>query len=168
MRSGLLAALCSLGACACGAAAEPGQPPIAGERRVVLGTGEADFEPMAGEPRLSLVAGSQGGFHVWASFLVYGFNASLADMLLETRVDGDPEGSLPSRARLMLRETLDESGAPAQSFAGFPAQVRNARCAQDKRVELHLSLTDDDGYVVEDTRHCITEIAERYRTQTCE
>src|SRR5262245_34719311 len=54
-----------LAALACGGTPEPS------ELSVVLGTGQAMFEPMEGEPELTLVAGTQGGFHVWASFLAY-------------------------------------------------------------------------------------------------
>ncbi len=135
---------------------------------MVLGTGEASFEPMDGAPQLPLVAGVQGGFHVWASFLVYGFSTGRAEMLLETRVEDDPEQSIVMRARLALREAVDDSGEPAQSFSGFPAQVYDARCAHDKWVMVRVSLTDVDGAVVEDTRHCIAMIDERYRTRPCE
>jgi hypothetical protein len=157
----------ALVASACGSP-EPEPLPAPDGRRVVLGTGEADFEPIDGEPRLPLIAGVQGGFHVWASFLVYGFSMARADLVLETRVEDDPEASMVMRARLALREALDANGEPVFSFAGFPAQVYDARCAQDKRVSLHLSLTDADGYSVEDTRYCITQIAEIYRTQSCD
>jgi hypothetical protein len=167
LKSWLRLAWCGLLPCACGAS-EPEPVPAPEVRRVVLGTGEADFEPIDGEPRLPLIAGVQGGFHVWASFLVYGFTTARADMVLETRVEDDPESSMVMRARLPLREDLDADGLPVFSFAGFPAQVYDARCAQDKRVSVHLSLTDTDGHSVEDTRYCITQIAEIYRTQTCD
>jgi hypothetical protein len=158
-------------ACACGSPGEPlpePTPPAPSDERAVLGTGEAAFEPIDGEPRLRLVGGVQGGFHVWASFLVYGFSADRLDMVLETRVEDDPVTSIVMRARLNLRTATDASGEPVQSFAGFPAQVYDARCAQDKRVRVELSLTDTDGSVVSDTRYCIAEVDTEQRRSDCD
>lgn len=135
--------------------------------RVVLGTGEAEFEPMDGEPHLPLVAGVQGGFHAWASFLAYDFSAPRVDMLLETRVEDDPASSLVMRARLSLRETLDADGARAQSFAGFPAQVAGARCADAKRVSVHVTLSDAAGDSAEDTRYYVAELPAAQRSDSC-
>jgi hypothetical protein len=157
--------------CACGSPNEPlpePAPPAPGDEQAVLGTGEAAFEPIDGEPRLRLVAGVQGGFHVWASFLVYGFSADRLDMVLETRVEDDPLTSIVMRARLNLRTGLDANGQPVQSFAGFPAQVYDARCAQDKRVRVELNLTDADGSVVSDARYCIAEVDEQQRRDDCD
>jgi hypothetical protein len=134
---------------------------------VVLGTGEAEFEPIDGEPRLRLVAGVQGGFHVWASFLAYGFASDRVDMLLETMVEDDPAKSLVMRARLSLRETLDADGQAAQFFAGFPAQVYDARCAQDKRVSVTVTLTDASGASATDECHYIAELDTAQRRTDC-
>jgi hypothetical protein len=165
---GSLAMLAALAASACGSPDEPQNPADPRSRHVVLGTGEAAFEPMEGEPRLRLVAGVQGGFHAWASFLVYGFDAARLDMVLETRIDDDPASSIVMRARLDLRPAVDASGEPAQSYAGFPAQVYDARCAQDKRVRVEVSLGDSDGATVSDTRHYIADVPEQQRKDDCE
>jgi hypothetical protein len=138
------------------------------EHRVVLGTGEAEFEPIDGEPRLRLVAGAQGGFHVWASFLAYGFSSSQVDLLLQTRVEDDPAQSLVMHAHLLLRDTVDASGEPARSFAGFPAQIYDARCALDKRVSVHLTLADADGETADDVRYCIADVAAEQQRADCD
>jgi hypothetical protein len=151
----------------CGDEGGDGSAPGA-EQRVVLGTGEAEFEPLDGEPRLRLVAGAQGGFHVWASFLAYGFSSNQIDLLLETRVEDDPAQSLVMHAHLVLRETTDESGEPARSFAGFPAQIHDARCAQNERVSVHLALAGADGERAEDTRHCIADLDLQQQRTDCE
>jgi hypothetical protein len=168
-----LASVAVLGAfalCACGSdASDDGSPAAPGaDHRVVLGTGEAEFEPIDGEPRLRLVAGAQGGFHVWASFLAYGFSSNQVDLLLETRVEDDPAQNLVMHAHLVLRDTTDPSGEPARSFAGFPAQIHDARCAQDKPVSVHLTLADADGATSEDTFHCIADVDPQQRSPTCE
>jgi hypothetical protein len=162
------AGLGGLALCSCGAADGGDAAPLGPERRVVLGTGEAEFEPMDGEPRLTLVAGAQGGFHVWASFLAYGFPSNQVDLLLETRVEDDPARSLVMHAHLVLRADLDASGEPAQSFAGFPAQIYDARCALDKRVSVHLTLADADGASADDIRHCIADVAPAQRRTDCD
>jgi hypothetical protein len=159
-------ALCSCGSE--GASGESNSAAMGAGHRVVLGTGEADFEPVEGEPRLRLVAGAQGGFHVWASFLAYGFASNQVDLLLETRVEDDPAQSLVMHAHLVLRETVDDSGEAAQSFAGFPAQIHDARCAQDKPVSVHLTLADPTGATSEDTFHCIADVDPQQRSSDCD
>jgi hypothetical protein len=165
-----LGSLAALALSACGSPDEPPPDPnlTPADRHVVLGTGEAEFEPIDGEPRLRLVAGVQGGFHAWASFLVYGFATDRLDMVLETRVDDDPASSIVMRARLNLRSVIDASGEPAQSFAGFPGQVYDARCAQDRRVRVEVALADSDGSSVSDTRHYIADVPEQQRRNDCQ
>jgi len=141
--------------------------PAPSEQRVVLGTGEAEFEPIDGEPHLRLVAGVQGGFHVWASFRAYGFTSDRLDMVLETVVEDDPATRLVMRARLSLRDALDAEGEPTQFFAGFPAQVYDARCAQDKRVRVAVTLADASGASATDERRCIAELDVAQRRDDC-
>ena len=149
----------------CGSA-EPRVDATSGAHSVVLGTGEAEFESMVGEPRIRLVHGAQGGFHVWASFLAYGFESQALDLTLTTRVEGAAE-NLVMHARLTTRELLDADGAPARSFAGFPAQVRDARCADGRRVELQLHLSEPGGGAADDVRHCVAEVDEELRSTEC-
>ena len=163
-----LGALGACALCACSASDGSAAYGTSSAPRVVLGTGEAVFEPMEGEPHLPLVAGIQGGFHAWASLLAYDFSGDRLDMVLETRVADDPASSLVMRARLPLREALDTEGQPALSFAGFPAQVADARCAHGKRVRVHVTLSDPAGGSAEDTRHYIAELASNQQRDSCE
>ena len=151
----------------CGSGSEQTEDPVSGaSQSVVLGTGEAEFESMEGEPQIRLVHGAQGGFHVWASFLAYGFESEALDLTLTTSVEGAAE-NLVMHARLTTREVLDAEGNPARSFAGFPAQVRDARCADGRRVELRLHLSEPAGGAADDVRHCVAEVAEEFRTIEC-
>jgi hypothetical protein len=134
---------------------------------VVLGTGEAEFESIDGEPHLRLVAGVQGGFHVWASFLTYGFASDRLDMVLETVVEDDATTRLVMRARLSLRDALDAEGEPTRFFAGFPAQVYDARCAHGKRVRVAVTLADVSGASATDERYCIAELDAAQRRDDC-
>ena len=138
-----------------------------GVQRVLLGTGEQTFEHIEGEPQLPLVAGSQGGFHVWASFLAYGFDSTALDLTLTTTVDGAEE-NLVMHARLTTREVLDPEGVPARSFAGFPGQVRDARCANGQRVRLQLQIAAPGGdNVASDERHCIVLLEPEFQIDGC-
>ena len=84
-------AVATLGFVAACAAGNEGDPPVEPEpepAKVELGTGEAEFEPMEGEPTIELAVGFQGGFHIWTSFLASGFEGERLDMVLVTEVDG--------------------------------------------------------------------------------
>jgi hypothetical protein len=157
-------ALAVLAACGSGSDAAANAPDAS--HSVVLGTGEAEFESMDGEPRLDLVHGVQGGFHVWASFLAYGFETAALDVIVTTTVEGAAE-SLVMHARLSTAELLDADGVPARSFAGFPAQIRDARCADGRRVEVLLQVLDPAGGSAQDARACIAELEEMYRLEDC-
>src|SRR5688572_28895569 len=161
---------CLLSAACAGCAHDDGTGSAAGAAlpRVVLGTGEAEFEPIEGEPQLRLVAGVQGGFHAWASVLAHGFSAEPPEMVLETVLNDDPASSLVMRARLSLRETLDADGNPARSLAGFPGQVADARCADGKRVTMHVTLIEPAGGSADDTRAYFAELDPSQRGDDCE
>ena len=150
-----------------GCGSNPDDATSASPTSVLLGTGEAEFEAMDGEPTLRLVRGAQGGFHVWASMLAYGFSSPQLDMLLTTSVDDEPDSRLVMHARLTMRDVLDPSGNPAQSFAGFPAQVKGARCADGRRVGLELQLSEPGGGASGDVRYCVAEVDEASRSADC-
>jgi hypothetical protein len=135
--------------------------------RVVLGTGEARFEPIEGEPVLSLVAGPQGGSHVWASLLAYGFDPGPLSMVLTTSLPDVPDSRLVMGNPLTTREVIDELGEPAQTFAGYPARVYQPRCAHGKRVRLEITLSDASGRQASDVRHCIADVPEAGRSASC-
>lgn len=161
-----LLALALGAATACGSSTN-GTASTDSSRSVVLGTGEAEFQPMDGEPEITLVHGAQGGFHVWASFLAYGFDTERLDMVLTTSVDGSSDEPLIMHASLTTREVTDDQGLPARTFAGFPAQIRNAPCVNGRRVRVDLKLSEGGGDPVEDTRYCIAAVSEAFRSDSC-
>jgi hypothetical protein len=152
--------------CACGSGT-PGAAGSANRQSIVLGTGEAEFEPMAGEPEITLVHGSQGGFHVWASFLAYGFEQPTLNLLITTSVDGSADEPLVMHASLTTHEVVDADGVTARTFAGFPAQIRNAPCVDGRRVKIDLQLSEGSGPASEDVRYCIAEVDPMYRSDAC-
>jgi hypothetical protein len=116
---------------------------------------------------LRLVAGAQGGSHVWASFLAYGYDEERLDVVLTTTWVDKLDSRLVMRANLSTRQGQDADGEPMQSFAGYPAQIDNARCAHGERVLIELSVTDSSGRRAEDSRYCIADVPEGSRASTC-
>lgn len=158
--------LCAVGVlAACSASAEPDAPES--DARVVLGTGEVEFEAIDGEPPLPLVAGVQGGFHVWASFLAYGFESKALSLVVTTTWADVPGTELVMRAKPTAREVLDDTGTPAFSFAGFPAQIADARCADGQRIRVQIDVSTLDGLSASDTRHCIAMVEPAQRHAEC-
>ena len=138
------------------------------DAKVILGTGEAEYEPIEGEPTLEMAAGFQGGFHVWASFLASGFSEERLDMVLVTQLDGEPESApLTMRATLKGTEAVGEEGEPVWSFAGYPAQMRDARCANGRRARVRVTLSDTFGHEASDERYCVLFLDEIYRDDSC-
>jgi hypothetical protein len=110
---------------------------------LVLGTGEAGFEPAADGDTLTLYAGTQGGHHVWLSMRMRGFDPESVRMIL----DVIPEPPAPSaRTEIPLQFTarsgeLDD-GLPFE-FVGWPARVLAPECAVDAPVLLRVQLLDE-------------------------
>lgn len=138
------------------------------EPHVELGTGEAEFVPIEGEPTIEMAAGFQGGFHVWTSLLASGFDEERLDMVLVTEVDDIADSDLTMRATLRGSEIVTDDGEKLWTFAGYPGQVLDARCANGKRVHLSVTLSDSFGHEASDERHCIVTLDEAYRSSDCE
>lgn len=154
------------------ASAGCGQPvvemtPVEQEVEVELGTGEAAFEPIEGEPTLEMAAGVQGGFHVWASLVARGFEERELDVELVTTVVDVADSRLVMRPTLRGEQSENEKGQPIWTFAGYPAQIDGARCAHGKRVHLEVTISDTEGREASDDRYCIVSLDEEYRSE-CE
>jgi len=161
-------ALCFGVACSGSSEKNPPEPPEPEQVAVELGTGEAEFEPIEGEPTLEMAAGFQGGFHVWTSFLASGFDDERLDMVLVTELDGVADSDLTMRATLKGSEVTNDAGDVFWTFAGYPGQVLDARCAHGKRVRLRVTLSDPSGREASDERYCIVSLDEDYRSNDCE
>jgi hypothetical protein len=144
-----------------GAALEP-----AGQR-VVIGTGRSAYEPLLGEPEVPLISGIQGGFHVWSSFIAYGFDTSVLRMELKTSSDGLSDTILEQNGNVSVRPALDPEGAPVLSSFGWPASIYDPRCANGRRLRVDLTVRDQVGHSASDTKYCIVDVAEEYRATDC-
>lgn len=155
----LVAAACCF---ACGS--DPGE---ASGARVVLGTGLEAYEPIEGEPELPVIKGIQGGFHVWTSFLAYGYDTDVLHMDLVTRWDGADESIIEMPGNVRVRPVTDAAGLPALASVGWPALVYNAPCAQGQRLRIELTVRDASGREASDERTCIADVPPEDRATDC-
>lgn len=130
-----------LGAC------DEEDPP--GELTVELGTGEVAFEPLADGTTLPLVAGPQGGHHVWLGFRVIGMSGTRANLTIEPipLTTGEP----PPRAA-PVRITMTELSDGTHEYFGWPAQLSDPGCLVGEQVVMRVTIEDTRGSVGSDER----------------
>jgi hypothetical protein len=162
----LLALLAALGmACSSSSSDPPGE---ASGTRVVLGTGKAEYEPFVGEAHVPLISGIQGGFHVWSSFITYGFETDVLRIDLQTSTDGEPDSALEMSGNVAIKAALDPDGMPVLASLGWPASISNPKCADGRRLRFDITVLDrGTGQTASDTAYCIVDVAEEYRATEC-
>jgi hypothetical protein len=159
--------LLALPGCASDGSGGPEAPPP-GSARLLLGTGEQSYAPIEGEPVLQLVAGIQGGFHVWATFLGYGYEGDRLQLRVTTSWGPDGAYTFPSNlAAIRVHEVVDENGETAVEGSGWPARIEQARCSQGQRVLMEMTVNDDVGHTATDRRTFISEVQEELRATDC-
>ncbi len=136
--------------------------------RVVLGTGREAFEALDSEGSVPLIKGIQGGFHVWTSFLAYGFDTDVVRMELRTRWDMLDESTLEMAGNVAVRPTVDPQGSPALVSLGWPASIFNPACSNGRRLSIELTVRDTQaGLSAGDARHWIVDVNEEDRSTDC-
>ena len=99
---------------------------------VEVGTGESDWMPLRDGDTVSMIAGPQGGFHVWTAIRIMDSSVDSARINLTSRLEatGEPAGN-PSSVATTL--TLTSDGAREhvgmRNFIADPTQVRGRRVA---------------------------------------
>lgn len=144
------------------------EPTAQGTARLLLGTGEQHYVALEGEPVLPLVAGIQGGFHVWATFLAYGYQGDRLEMQVTTT--WGPSGEYVFRspaAPIRVHEVVDESGAPALEGSGWPARIELPRCSHGQVISIEMTVSDDSGNTAQDSRTFVSEVQESLRGTDC-
>jgi len=136
--------------------------------RVVLGSGVRAFEEQGDDAHATLIAGPQGAYHVWTSFLSYGFDTDVLRMTLSTAWDDTPGSALDMPGRVSAKPTLDAQGLPARATVGWPALVVDPLCENGRALRVDLTVTDDAGHSAGDTRRWILDVAEEYRSSECD
>lgn len=155
----LLCAAC--GGDGAGTASEPSR------FRVVLGTGEDRFEPLAEDQRVPLIRGIQGGYHIWSSFIAYGFETDVLRMELTTSIDDNPASMLQMPGNVRVRPVVDPEGEPGWASVGWPAFIDNPTCAHERRLRFDLTVRDEAGNSASDSVYCVVFVAEPYRSSDC-
>jgi hypothetical protein len=160
--SGLMLAACGDGSGAAGPESA-GQPPY----RVVLGSGQREFEPLEEGAHATLIHGPQGAYHVWTSFLSYGFDSDVLRMDISTGWDDTPDERFPMGGDVVARATLDAEGADARLTRGWPAQVREPLCQDGRALRVELTMTDPAGNAASDARRWILDVPVELRPDDC-
>jgi hypothetical protein len=165
----LAALACALAGCASKAEGGGGDAATVSDGpRVMLGTGREAFEALDSDGTIPLIKGIQGGFHVWTSFLAYGFETDVLRMELATRWDELDGSVLPMAGNVAVRPAMDPAGMPALLSLGWPASIFNPTCANGRRVEVDLTVRDTDaGLSASDSRVWIVDVAEEDRSSDC-
>lgn len=136
--------------------------------RVVLGTGREVFEELAPDGLVPLIHGIQGGFHVWTSFLAYGFDAAVLRMELTTRWDELDDSVLEMSGNVSVKPATDAAGMPALVSLGWPASIFNPACADGRRLIIDLTVRDaSTGLAASDSAAWIVGVAEEDRSSDC-
>jgi hypothetical protein len=141
--------------------------PDAGGVRVVLGAGREAFEALPEGSAVPLIQGIQGAYHVWTSFLAYGFDGDVVHMDLTTRWGTGDESLLEMGGSIAIRPTTDPSGDPAMVSLGWPALVFAGPCANGQTLQVDLTVADMSGHSASDHRGWVVDVAEEIRATDC-
>ena len=124
-----------------------GEPPI-GNANVAIGTGETGFEEVVDQQELEVIAGGQGGHHVWISLRAEGLSSNRA--LLE--IDAIPlDATEPPPRRAPVRVFLEPIDDEMRELVGWPAILPTV-CMAGRPVSIRVKLTDSIGQVCMDER----------------
>ncbi len=126
-----------------------GGPPTSGDVSLELGTGESEFAPLVDYQEAPLVAGPQGGHHVWISFRAEGLSSDRVLMDLEMIPLDTTEPPARGEPVRVFMTVHDEEH---QSFVGWPAQILHAGCYVGVPLSVRVELTDPAGNVAVDER----------------
>lgn len=133
-----------------------------------LGTGEASFQPLMSGQQVQLVAGTQGGYHVWLSLRAQGFQGQRLRMQLALQ---------PGPPAPLAASDLDVSFAPLHDSAqadlgwtehvGWPAQLLQPWCAIDKPLNIQATVSDTQGHSASAAMQIVPTAPLRGFSQTC-
>ncbi len=126
---------------------------VTGEPEVVVGTGEFAFEPVEDEQELLIVAGPQGGFHVWLAVQTRGLdprNLRIDSQLYDpseregSDTGGEPEPAAVGEPFFFFARLFEGDEAGTWVTAGLTHQVDRGE-VRGKLLELRVQATDRDG-----------------------
>jgi hypothetical protein len=136
------------------------------EFRVVLGSGVSDFTPLANDQPATLIAGPQGAYHVWVSFLSYGFDSDVLRMQMFLRWDDAPGPGYEMHGDVAARPALDAQGERVRRTLGWPAVVADPLCQDGRALRVELTVSDAE-HSASDTRRWSLDVPELLRPSDC-
>jgi hypothetical protein len=169
MRRGLLlaSALCALGAC--------GAAPVAvGNGTLTIGGTAVDgtgFVPLTGDQLL--VAGAQGGFHVWLKVRVRGGAPGKVDLHRTARRSEDDRLLLQAENTLDIGEPNDDGVWELHDpYPTFLCPTPLGVDLIDRPVRFHVTMSRDDGSIIDEaeseaTPRCPTDGSAEFCQRIC-
>jgi hypothetical protein len=125
----------------------------AGPQRVELGTGESEFEPLVDGQVVPLIAGSQGGYHVWVSVRAGGFRGPRLRMTITTEVVSAEAGATLGERTSELELGFDRTDDGALEFVGWPGVLDTTSCPLDGTVRLAVTLAEGTRVSTSEEKH---------------
>ena len=143
-----LALVAVIVSCACGNGEhtpDPGLAPIPDSQAsltVDVGTGSSEWVPLNDGDMVPIVAGPQGGFHVWTSIHVHDASVDTARINVTARIEatGEAAGN-PSSVAAALSLTADG----LREKVGMRDLIASPSAVTGKRVVLRVEAVTDDG-----------------------
>lgn len=115
---------------------------------LVLGQGETAYAELDDGTELPLVAGPQGGHHVWIALRAEGLSGPAVELLVDALPVGEPE---PPR-RLPVRTTFRQQPEGGWERVGWPAEIQDAPCTIGRDVVLRVTLRNGGREAVDERR----------------
>ena len=143
-RAMLLASALALSSCEADGE-EPDLPPA-----LQIGTGEVQFEPLTAGQRVQLVAGTQGGYHVWLSLRAQGFEGERLRMQLELASEG-PAPLARSDLEVPFERAAAQRTGEWVEYVGWPAQLLEPWCAVERNLTVRVTVSDRQGHTASGT-----------------
>lgn len=112
----------------------------AGPADIVLGTGEFEYEAVVDGQDLPIVAGPQGGYHVWLGFLARGVVKHCVVQTDLTRVEDE---AVIGNPLFFEADLFEASEAGWLQYAGLPLQFV-PEDAEDQLIRVDVTITDDE------------------------
>jgi hypothetical protein len=139
--------LCALGACV--GDAGPITPEV--ERAVELGTGTSRFEPVEDGVEVPLIAGAQGGHHVWISVRAQGLGSNRASV----RIASGPADERREPVVTLVNGRFDPPDTEGRrAMLGWPEMLPHAGCLIGELLRIEISV-DLGGQYATDEREIL-------------
>jgi hypothetical protein len=119
--------------------------PDAGVLPLEIGTGFASFDPVVDGETVVVIAGPQGGFHIWTSIRVADPQLDSVQVTLSAYVEGDPTNLAGRPSRLVVPLAPDPSAPGKRTHAGMTNFITDPATVRGLRIVLRAESVAADG-----------------------